>query len=209
MTESKAVNSRGSPVGLGGSGFASVLSNGKMGWWRIGRGSLQVICQPCRLTAPLDGRSPSTTRTLRFAEQAVGMGEIAALRFGPLTPAYVLNDPDVARSMLITEAKSWKRPPATVIPIRMALGENLFTQSERDWALLQPVLAPDFRKRALEPRLAEVPALVEEEVRRFRSTPTSTSTRPWDASPLWSLPGCSSAKPSSEVEPTNWSLING
>jgi cytochrome P450 len=101
---------------------------------------------------------------LRFAEQAVGMGDIVALRFGRLTPAYLLNDPEVARSMLIADAKSWKRPPTTVIPIRLALGENLFTQSERDWALLQPVLAPDFRKRALEPRLAEVRALVEEEV---------------------------------------------
>ena len=92
------------------------------------------------------------------------MGEIVGLRFGMFTPAYILNDPEVARSMFIAGAKSWRRPPATVVPIRLALGENLFTQSDRDWALLQPVLAPDFRKRALEPRLAEVGALVEDEV---------------------------------------------
>jgi cytochrome P450 len=101
---------------------------------------------------------------LRWIGQAAGMGPIVALRFGPITPTYVVNDPDLARSVLITDAKWWKRPPTTIAPIRLAIGENLFTQSERDWSLLQPALAPDFRKRALEPRLAQLGALIEDEV---------------------------------------------
>jgi cytochrome P450 len=101
---------------------------------------------------------------LRWVGEAAGMGPIVALRFGPLTPTYVLNDPDVARSLFITDAKAWKRPTATIAPIRLAIGENLFTQSERDWSLLQPSLAPDFRKRALGPRLAQAVALIEDEV---------------------------------------------
>ena len=101
---------------------------------------------------------------LRWIGEAAGMGPIVAFRFGPVTPTYLLNDPDVARSILITDAQRWKRPPNTVAPIRLAIGENLFTQSERHWSLLQPSLAPDFRKRALEPRLAQVGALIEGEV---------------------------------------------
>ena len=146
---------------------------------------------------------------LRFAEQAVGMGEIVALRFGRLTPAYILNDPDVARSMLITEAKSWKRPPATVIPIRMALGENLFTQSERDWALLQPALAPDFRKRALELRLAEVPALVGEEVAALPFDTDIDFDQAMGRIALMVATWVLFGESLSEVEPMNWSLING
>jgi cytochrome P450 len=101
---------------------------------------------------------------LRWVGEAAGMGPIVAFRFGPVTPTYVLNDPDVARSMFIADAKVWKRPTATIVPIRLAIGENLFTQSERDWSLLQPLLAPDFRKRALGTRLAQAVALVEDEV---------------------------------------------
>jgi cytochrome P450 len=104
---------------------------------------------------------------LRWVEEAAEMGPVVALRFGSITPTYILNDPDVARSILITDGKEWKRPPATVTPIRLAIGENLFTQSERDWSLLQPSLAPDFRKRALEPRLAQVGALIENEVAKL------------------------------------------
>jgi enediyne biosynthesis protein E7 len=101
---------------------------------------------------------------LRWVGEAARMGPIVGIRFGHVTPTYILNDPDVARSILITEGKEWKRPQATVAPIRLAIGENLFTQSERDWSLLQPSLAPDFRRRALEPRLALVEALIEDEV---------------------------------------------
>ncbi len=101
---------------------------------------------------------------LRWFGQAAEMGPIVAIKFGPITPTYVLNDPEVARSLLITDAKAWKRPPTTIYPIRLSIGENLFTQSERDWSILQPSLAPDFRRRALDPRLAQAVALIEDEV---------------------------------------------
>lgn len=101
---------------------------------------------------------------LRWAGEAAGMGPIVAFRFGPVTPTYVLNDPEVARSIFIADAKVWKRPPAAIFPIRLAIGENLFTQSERDWSILQPLLSPDFRKRALAPRLAQAVALIDDEV---------------------------------------------
>ena len=149
---------------------------------------------------------------LRFAEQAVGMGEIVALRFGRLTPSYILNDPEVARSIFIADAKSWKRPPVTIIPIRLALGENLFTQSDQDWSMLQPVLTPEFRKRALEPRLAEIPALVEEEVDAALPFDTDINSRPGHGAhrTSWPPPGRSSANSSMEAEPiTNWSPISG
>ena len=35
-------------------------------------------------------------------------------------------------------ASSWTRPPATLVPIRVGVGENLFTQSDKAWAKLQP-----------------------------------------------------------------------
>jgi cytochrome P450 len=101
---------------------------------------------------------------LRFTLEAEQMGPIVALRFGSVTPTYVLSDPEAARSIFIADAKAWRRPIATIVPIRLAIGENLFTQSERDWSILQPALAPDFRKRALEPRLAQAVELIEDEV---------------------------------------------
>jgi cytochrome P450 len=101
---------------------------------------------------------------LRWVGEAAEMGPIVGIKFGHVTPTYLVNDPEIARSILITEAKDWKRPLVTIAPIRLAIGENLFTQSERDWSLLQPSLAPDFRKRALEPRLTQMEALIDEEV---------------------------------------------
>jgi cytochrome P450 len=101
---------------------------------------------------------------LRWLDEAASMGPLVALRFGPITPTYVLNDPDAARDIFIANAKAWRRPVTTVNPIRLAIGENLFTQSERHWSTLQPSLAPDFRKRALDERLVQAAALVVDEV---------------------------------------------
>jgi hypothetical protein len=89
---------------------------------------------------------------LRWVGEAGQMGSMVALQFGHIKPTFVLNDPDAARSMLITNGEAWKRPNPTIAPIRLAIGENLFTQSDREWSLLQPSLAPDFRKRSLEPQ---------------------------------------------------------
>jgi cytochrome P450 len=69
--------------------------------------------------------------------------------------------------MLVGEAGAWRRPPTAVAPIRIGLGENLFTQSDRNWARLQPAVAPTLRRKTFEARLARVDAIVDEEVRAF------------------------------------------
>jgi len=100
---------------------------------------------------------------LRWLDEASALGPLTGLGFGPST-VWVLSDPDAARTMLVTDAESWTRPPATRIPIRLGVGENLFTQSDKAWALLQPQVAPAFRKRALDARLADLADLIEAEV---------------------------------------------
>ena len=125
----------------------------------------------------------STTKALRlfdadrfrWLDEASALGPIVALRFGLLT-TWVVTDSDVARTMLQTEADSWKRPPVTLVPARIAVGENLFTQREKAWAKLQPLLGPSFRKRALESRLTDIDAVVADELRGSRTTSRSISS---------------------------------
>ena len=99
----------------------------------------------------------------RWLDEAAALGPLVALRMGPIN-VWVVTDPDAARSMLVSDADSWTRPPATLVPIRVGVGENLFTQSDKNWAKLQPSVAPAFRRKALEARLAAMGALVESEV---------------------------------------------
>jgi len=101
---------------------------------------------------------------LRWIDEAAALGPVTALRLGPLT-AWVISDPLIARRMLVTDAASWIRPPTLVVPIRVAVGENLFTQPDRAWAQLAPDLAPSFRKSALHERLAALDPLITEQVR--------------------------------------------
>jgi cytochrome P450 len=100
---------------------------------------------------------------LGWLDRATALGPVVAMRMGPIR-TWVVTDPDVARSMLVTDAAAWTRPPATVVPIRLAIGENLFTQADKAWALLQPEVAPSLRKRALDARLADLDSLIAREV---------------------------------------------
>ena len=100
---------------------------------------------------------------LRWLDEAAALGPVVPLRMGPVK-TWVVTDAGAARTMLVTDDASWMRPPATVAPIRVGVGENLFTQSNKKWALLQPHVAPAFRKKALEARLAEMRTLIDEEV---------------------------------------------
>lgn len=100
---------------------------------------------------------------LRWLDEATALGPLTALRFGPVR-TWVVTDPEAARTMLMSDGDSWRRPPAAITPIRIAVGENLFTQADKAWAMLQPELSPSFRKKALEPRLAAMGALIEDEV---------------------------------------------
>lgn len=102
---------------------------------------------------------------LGWMETAAAKGPIVGFRFGPITPVYVVSDPVAARSVLISDSSSWKRSLVTTVPSRLAaVGDFLFTQSDKSWAKIQPALAPEFRKRSLEPRLVEARALMEEEI---------------------------------------------
>jgi cytochrome P450 len=101
---------------------------------------------------------------LRWLDEAAGLGPLVGLRMGPVR-LWVVTDPDTARSLLVTDCASWTRPPAALVPIRMSVGENLFTQSDRSWARVQPSVAPAFRKKALVSRLADIDALISDEVR--------------------------------------------
>jgi cytochrome P450 len=101
-----------------------------------------------------------------WLDEAASMGPVVALRMGPVK-VWVVTDAEVARTMLVTDGSSWTRPPATLAPIRVGVGENFFTQSDKAWAQLQPLVAPAFRKKALEARLADIDALIDDEVRAF------------------------------------------
>jgi cytochrome P450 len=100
---------------------------------------------------------------LRWLDEAAALGPLAGLRLGPAT-VWVLTDAEAARTMLVTDGDSWTRPPAMRVPIRLGVGENLFTQRDKAWARLAPQLAPAFRKRALEERIADLGGLIEAEV---------------------------------------------
>ena len=100
---------------------------------------------------------------LGWLDRTAALGPVAAMRMGPIR-TWVVTDPDVARTMLVTDSAAWTRPPATVVPIRLAIGENLFTQADKTWALLQPAVAPSLRKRAIDERLAGLDSLIAREV---------------------------------------------
>jgi cytochrome P450 len=89
---------------------------------------------------------------LRWLDEAAAAGPVVALKMGPLRLC-VVTDAEAARTMLVTESGSWRRPPATTVPIRVAIGENLFTQADKVWARLQPAVAPNFRKKAIDARI--------------------------------------------------------
>jgi cytochrome P450 len=100
---------------------------------------------------------------LRWLDEATALGPVVALRMGPVK-TWVITDAEVARTVLVTDGASWMRPPALVAPIRVGVGENLFTQSDKKWARLQPLVAPAFRRKALEARLSEMGGIIKDEV---------------------------------------------
>jgi cytochrome P450 len=100
---------------------------------------------------------------LGWMEKAAERAPVAGLKLGPIT-SLVISDAEAARSVLITGASSWKRPLNMTTPIRLAVGENPLTLSDKAWSKLEPFLAPDFRKRVIEPRVADIKDLVADEV---------------------------------------------
>jgi cytochrome P450 len=99
----------------------------------------------------------------RWLDEAAASGPLTALRFGPAR-VFVLTDAEAARTMLVAESAAWRRPAAAVVPMRVGVGENLFTQADKTWSLLQPEVAPTFRRKALDGRLSGIDGIIEEEV---------------------------------------------
>jgi cytochrome P450 len=99
----------------------------------------------------------------RWLDEAAALGPLATLKLGP-AKLHIVTDAEVAKNMLINNGAAWRRPPAAVIPIRIPIGENLFTQSDKAWNLFQPEVAPHFRKRAMESRLSEMDSIINDEV---------------------------------------------
>ena len=66
---------------------------------------------------------------LGWLDKGAVAAPLAQLRFGPVR-TWSVTDPDLARQMLITDATSWERPPAALMPIRLGIGENLFTMPD-------------------------------------------------------------------------------
>lgn len=100
---------------------------------------------------------------LRWLDEAAHAGPIACLRFG-VGRAFVVTDPDIARSMLIGDSPAWTRPAAVRTPIRLAVGDNLFAASDTVWATIQPSLSPAFRRRALAERIEAADDIVDDEI---------------------------------------------
>src|SRR3954466_2009136 len=90
---------------------------------------------------------------LRWLDEAAALGPVTVLRMGPVK-VWIVTDADAARTMLVTDGASWTRPAATRVAVRMGVGENLFTQTDKAWAQTQPPVAPAFRKKALDQRLS-------------------------------------------------------
>ena len=99
---------------------------------------------------------------LRYLDEAAAAAPVARLRFGP-SSVVVVSDVAVARQLLVTDGAAWTRPPAMRFPVRLGVGENLFTKSDRAWARVQPLVAPAFRSRALAAPLARLDEIVADE----------------------------------------------
>lgn len=100
---------------------------------------------------------------LRWLDEAAEAGPVSALQLGR-SLVYVITDADTARAMLIGNADRWSRPPSSRFPLRLAVGDNLFTASEKVWKLVQPHLAPSFRRSAMTERLDAIDQLIATEI---------------------------------------------
>jgi cytochrome P450 len=96
---------------------------------------------------------------LRWLDEAAALGPVVVMKFGPVR-AWIVSSGDLARHILVSDAGNWRRPPSATNPIRLGFGENLFTQTDRDWALVQPQLSNAFRRKTLATKLAALPEVI-------------------------------------------------
>jgi len=70
--------------------------------------------------SPIGGLRRFDADRLGWLDRTAALGPVAAMRRGPIR-TWVITDPDVARTMLVTESAAWMRPPGTVLPARGAV----------------------------------------------------------------------------------------
>src|ERR1700722_17085403 len=88
----------------------------------------------------------------RWLGEAVTLGPLVAMRLGPFA-VWVVTDADLARQVLLTDEAGWVRPSYFTIPTRQAVGDNLFTLSDRDWRSINPFMASRFRNSSFSARV--------------------------------------------------------
>ena len=105
---------------------------------------------------------------LRWLDEAAALGPLAGLRFGQVT-SWVMTDLDLARRVLITEAGYFVRPLNFRRPTSMAIGANLFTESQEQWEAIGPHLSPQLHGAAVTRRLETARNLIADDVSHWPS----------------------------------------
>jgi cytochrome P450 len=103
---------------------------------------------------------------LRWLDEAATLGPLVGLGFGKVT-AWVLTDVELARRVLITEPASFVRPLNFRRPTSTAIGKNLFTESQKEWEILDPHLSPQLHGASVTRRLDRARSLIAEDVSRW------------------------------------------
>lgn len=109
------------------------------------------------------GLSTFNDDRLRWLDEAASIGPLVGLEFGRTT-AWVLTDVELARRVLITEAASFVRPLNFTRPTRMAIGDNLFTQSQEQYGEIGSLLSRQLHGEAVMGRADEARSLIIDDV---------------------------------------------
>jgi cytochrome P450 len=109
------------------------------------------------------GLSAFNRDRLRWLDEAAALGPLVRLQFGQVN-SWVVTDVDVARRVLITDAAFFVRPLNFRRPTSMAIGANLFTESQEQWEAIGPFLSPQLHGASITRRLETARALIEDDV---------------------------------------------
>jgi cytochrome P450 len=100
---------------------------------------------------------------LQWLDEAAALGPLVGVRFGRVT-AWVLTDVELARRVLITESAAFVRSLNFRRPTSMAIGKNLFTESQNQWEVIDPHLSPQLHGAAVTRRLDKARSMIVEDV---------------------------------------------
>ncbi|HLY26654.1 MAG TPA: cytochrome P450 [Aggregatilineales bacterium] len=86
--------------------------------------------------------------TLNFLLQLRQYGDVARFRFGPF-PLLVVNDPDVARDVLVTHADQYYKNSLTKEIMAPAIGNGLFVSDGDFWKHQRKLIQPAFHSKRI------------------------------------------------------------